>query len=78
MQRPEYSRTLTRVKSDSGSHQCHKATPNDPSNVVSPKPCQSALSSKLVSTRNATVMTHPSRVLNFNMKVQPYMRKSYI
>ena len=39
---------------------------------------KSALSSKLVSTLNATVMTHLSIVLNFNMKVWLYMRKSYI
>ena len=38
------------------------ATPNDPTNVVSSKPCQSALTSILVGMRNATVMTHPSRV----------------
>jgi len=40
----------------------YKATPNDPTNVVSSKPCQSALTSILVGMRNATVMTHPSRV----------------
>ena len=38
------------------------ATPNDPTNVVSSKPCQSALTSILVGMCNATVMTHPSRV----------------
>ena len=38
------------------------ATPNDPTNEVSSKPCQSALTSILVGMRNATVMTHPSRV----------------
>ena len=38
------------------------ATPNDPRNVVSSNPCQSALTSILVGMRNATVMTHPSRV----------------
>ena len=40
------------------------ATPNDPTIiiVVSFKPCQSALTSILVGMRNATVMTHPSRV----------------
>ena len=35
---------------------------------------KSALSSKLVSTLNATVMTHLSIVLNFNMKVWLNMR----
>ena len=56
----------------------YNATPNDPTNVVSSKPCQSAQSSKLVSIRNATVMTHPSRVLNFSMKAKLYTWKSYV
>ena len=38
------------------------ATPNDPTNVVSSKPCQSALTSILVGMCNATVMTHPSSI----------------
>ena len=51
----------------------YEATANDPTNVISSKPCQSALTSE-----HATVMTHPTRMLNFNMKAKLHMWKNYI
>ena len=45
------------------------ATSNDPTHVVSFKPCQSAQTKDLARVRNASV-THPCRVLNTDMKAK--------
>ena len=55
-----------------------KGYPKCPTHVVTSKPCQSAQTRELVSMRKATAMTHPSRVLNLDVKAKLSMPKNYI
>ena len=62
--------TITKLTADStgsavlmlGWRYSFKSHPKCPTHVVTSKPCQSAHTRKLVNMRNATAMTHPSRV----------------
>ena len=55
-----------------------KATPNDTTIVLSSKPCQSALTSKLVSMRNAMAVTHPKSAPFQNESKALYAKELYL